>query len=438
MKTGQIARFSFWSICFLDSSTIYPQDVADKTTPALPSTSSSWRDALVWGFGIAFVHRLVLILWLPIVWLLLGPYFGGASADFHTATASIPALTTPFEQTFFGVWRRWDAVHYFDLATNGYQVEHPGPTVFGPLTPLLIGATARVLPIDVASMVVMTLAFGVALTFLFRFCATYFHDEQLGKWSVLVTALLPLSYFFAAPMSESIFLLCATACVYAASQQKWWWVGIAGGVAVLARSQGILLFGVALLFQLPVFVYDYANKYWRKLLFLPASLLIIVAAFFGFNIYRQGVGLPSLSETYTRYSFNYFTNPIDGLLTNFRWIVTHPDQLLNQLDLLAMPIAFGLALVTILSRRHRRLPLLAYTWASLLLFVSRINYAYGTDIVMYTQSFGRYTLVLFPLTILIADGLLRVSPRLRQVAVVLMACVLLYCSALYVVAISGP
>ncbi len=135
--------------------------------------------AIYWGFGTALVHRLALMIWLALVWSLLSANFAGVQADFHTAGAQLPALTTQSDELIFGVWRRWDAVHYLDLAANGYRIEHPGPTVFGVLTPVGIRAFDAVLPgsLDLGAMVFETLAFGLALTLLYKVCESYYGDK---------------------------------------------------------------------------------------------------------------------------------------------------------------------------------------------------------------------------------------------------------------------
>src|SRR5215212_3980968 len=111
--------------------------------------------AVKWGFGAALVHRLFLSLWLALGWGIVGSHLNGIQADFHTAGAQLPKLESTADEYVFGVWRRWDAVHYLDLASNGYRLENPGPTVFGILTPLSIRAFDSVLPgsVDLAALV---------------------------------------------------------------------------------------------------------------------------------------------------------------------------------------------------------------------------------------------------------------------------------------------
>ncbi len=162
--------------------------------------------AAKWGFGVALAHRLLLGLWLALIWAVVGANLGSVQVDFHTAGAQLPALSSPADEYVFGVWRRWDAVHYLDLAANGYRVDHPGPTVFGVLTPLAFRLFAVALPLDLAAMVVETLAFGIALTLMYKVGEVYYGDADLGRWAVMVAALLPLAYLFDAPMSESIYL----------------------------------------------------------------------------------------------------------------------------------------------------------------------------------------------------------------------------------------
>lgn len=411
-----------------------------KRESLIPKTG--WRAAVVWGISAALVHRLLLGLWLALIWNVVSPSLDNASIDFHTAGAHIPALTTPAEQTVFGVWRRWDAVHYLDLAANGYRIENAGATVFGVLTPLGFRLLDAVLPgsLDLAAMVFETLTFALALVLLYRVCEVYYGDAELGPWAAAVMVLQPLSYFFAAPMSESIYLAMVLGTFYFAARDHWRWAALCGFLATLARSQGVLMLPIALLLLV--------EKHWQEMTSWSDRIrvvvrrgwtLVLIPAGFGlFELYRRLIGLPSLNDTYSRYSFNYFTNPLDGLVTNLRWIVENPADALLSTDMIALVIVLILSLIMLRFRMHRRLPLAAYTWAFILLFVSRINYVWGTHEVMFTQSFARYSLALFPLTVLAADGLrhARFWGRILIVLVLLFALAVL--SGLYVFALTGP
>ncbi len=404
--------------------------------------------AIKWGFGIALVHRLLLAMWLAVVWGVVGVNLNGVKADFHTAGAQLPAITTTAEENIFAVWRRWDAVHYLDLAVNGYRVDHPGPTVFGVLTPLGIHAFDLVLPgsVDLAAMVFETLAFGLALTLMFKVGESYYGDEALGRWGVIVTALLPLSYFFQAPMSELIYLAMVLGVFYFGTRKQWWAAAICGALATLARSQGVLLLPVAGLLLLEQNGFRLSDlrtpsRWWppiRQSMAQGWMLALIPVGFVGFEVYRNSLGLPPVNEVYLNYSYIYLTNPIDGLITNLSWIARFPGDALTNVDLMAFMIALALGLIALRFRRHRRLPLVAYTFGYMLVFVSKVNYFYGTHNVMFTQSLGRYTLVLFPLTFLIADGLLHARPIVRLLGVAVLVMGVLIFSALYVLALTGP
>ncbi len=291
--------------------------------------SGGWRAALRWGFEVALLHRLLLALWMALVLVMVG---GANQMHYNAKVDSLPPLETPVEQALFGIWRRWDAMHYFNLTVNGYRASDPGPTVFGLLTPLSFGLADRLLPgeLDLAAMVVTTLAFGLALSLLYRLTATYFDDVNLARWALLLTVLLPLSYFFAAPMSEidlpgigpgSLLLRQPSTLILASG---------AAALATLARSQGVFMAGVIGLFLLQ------AYPDWRHsagvLIHKGWSLALIPLAFLGYEAWRASLHLPALSVIYRDYSYVYLTNPIDGVLTNLSVIIQNPVQSLTNLD----------------------------------------------------------------------------------------------------------
>jgi Gpi18-like mannosyltransferase len=197
------------------------------------------------GIGVALVHRLILGVWMALVWLAISP-FTDYPPDFEATTEGhLPDLGSPAARIVFGVWRRWDAVHYLDLAEHGYRAGNPGPTVFGPLPPYSFRAAGWLLPgpADVGAMAVQTGALALALVLLFRLVEVDYGDPKLARWSVVITALLPLSYFYAAPMSESLYLALALGLVCASFRRRWGWAALCGVLATLARTQGVMLAG---------------------------------------------------------------------------------------------------------------------------------------------------------------------------------------------------
>lgn len=396
----------------------------------------AWQPAIGWGVAVALLHRLGLMIWMAAVWLVSGI---DVQVTFDGGVESLPPLTTRTDRLLFGVWRRWDTMHYFNLALNGYRASDPGPTVFGALTPLGFRLFDRLLPggIDLAAMVFSTLAFAIALIFLFRIVETYYGDARLARWSVVVLALLPLSYFFSAPMSESIYLAMILAAFYFGTQRRWVLAAIAGALATLARSQGVLLVIIIGLFL----IVDYPPHTWRQSTFAALragwSLALLPLVFIGFEVWRVSLGLPGLNDTYHNYSYIYVTNPIAGLATNLGWIVQHPLKTLTSIDMLALLSVFLLSFAMLRFPLHRRLPLIAYTFGYALLFAGKINYIWGTDIVINTQSYGRYALTLFPLVIFGADRLIHLTKWWRLLLVVLMFMLLLFFSGLHALGV-GP
>jgi Gpi18-like mannosyltransferase len=320
--------------------------------------------------------------------------------------AGLPELQRPLEQLALGLWRRWDARHYLTLAQDGHRIIDPGSTVFGPLTPLGIHLLDGVLPgpVDVAGLVFGVLAFGLALTLLYRLCEVYYQDVDLGRRTIILTALLPISYFLDAPMSDAIYLAMVLGMFYMGVQNRWGFAAVFGALATLARLQGVVLVGIAGLLLLER---QASSMGWRQqasdALKRGWPLLLIPLSYLGFVVYRNSLGLPSLADTQTEYAYVFLTNPLEGLWINLRWHFTHLPESLGNADFLSMFTVAVLLVMLFVNPSHRRLSLVGYAVVSSLLFISKINWEYGTTHVIATISFGRYALSLFPLIILAAD-----------------------------------
>jgi len=412
-------------------------------TTAAENTLTGWRAAWVWGIGTALAHRLFLTLWMGVVWGIVGANLGDARIDFHTASAQLPTLSSPAEQSIFGVWRRWDAVHYLDLAYNGYRIENPGASVFSMLTPFTFRAADAVLPgsIDLAALVVETVAFSITLALLYRVVEKVYRDETLARWSVVLLALMPVSYFFAAPMSESIHLALVLAFFYFALVDRWALAGIMGVLATLARSQGVFLMGVGGLLILERYGLpprEWLDVYLRPVIRRGVWLLIIPLGVLIFFAYRSSLNLPPLDEIYARYSYAFFVNPIQAMIINIQWIAANPSQALVNADMWALFVCIGLIGLMLVFPRHRRPAMIFYVVVNLAFQITKINYAWGTDVVMFSQSVARYSLLLFPLTVLIADWFRSTSKWGRIIGMLIMVFGMVSFSALYVLALTGP
>lgn len=371
-------------------------------------TFAEWRTALLWGIGAALAQRILFGLWMAGVWWVGGAFFSD-SPDLHTsASAMLPALQGG-EDILFGVWRRWDVIHYFRIAEFGYGPSTVDLTVFPPLLPISIRALDSVLPggIDLAGMVFATFATAFLFTMLFRFCETYLKDRELGKYAVITMALFPLAHFLAAPMPDGISLALSVATLYFVHRQQYWLAGICGALAGLARTQGVLLLLPALL----MIVENHWNNRTtlmtnlRTIVVKSLPLALIPAGALAFMVYRSAAGFPPMDVIYRDYSNSFFTNPVHGYWINLNnYLANLPLSLIepNFWALTLIPVAI---IALFRSGSLGRRTLTAYTVVLYLLFLSSVNYKWGTNELWVTQSLGRYCLALFPLVLLVAHRL---------------------------------
>jgi len=155
----------------------------------------------------------------------------------------------PFRaEKFAEIFAAWDSGWYFDIAQRGYYFNPAGQSsvAFFPLYPLLMrlaaapfGATDRA--IWVAGIAISSGAFVAALVALHRFAEQVLGDRTAARRTVLYVAVFPFSLFFTRVYTESLFFLLTVVAVAAAYNGRWWRAGIAGALAALTRSNGILL-----------------------------------------------------------------------------------------------------------------------------------------------------------------------------------------------------
>ena len=91
----------------------------------------------------------------------------------------------------------------------------------------------------IAGAVVSTACFGVALVVLHRLTELELGPEA-ARWAIWALALFPMSFFFSAVYTESLFLAASVGAIYAARRGSWALAGLAAGF--LAAALGTVPF----------------------------------------------------------------------------------------------------------------------------------------------------------------------------------------------------
>ncbi|MDQ6694490.1 MAG: hypothetical protein M3014_08735 [Chloroflexota bacterium] len=150
-------------------------------------------------------------------------------------------LLTPFIDRVAGVWTRWDAQWYLKIATEGYRSDD-GSAAFFPLYPWILRVVGWLVGerFTWAGILLSSLFFLGALVLLHRLVRLDFHPEDAGR-AIFYTAAFPMSFFFWAIYSESLFLFLAVATLLLARTHRWWWAAFAVACAIWTRTAGLLL-----------------------------------------------------------------------------------------------------------------------------------------------------------------------------------------------------
>jgi hypothetical protein len=310
------------------------------------------------------------------------------------AVSSLPDL--------LGIWSRWDAPHYLDLAVLGYSALDPGvPTidgvarafpgdlpfyiVFFPLFPWLTGALNALLHDPIVSAFVVS---GIASLFvgplLYRLVRADF-DGGVAIYAAWFLLIFPTAYFLHIGYTESLFLALVLGSFLAARHDRWWLAGVLGGLAALTRSNGLLLVPALGAEAWIAWRADPARRLrleWLAILLVAAGFL----AYLALNLAVYGDAFAFLTIQREHW-FKQFAPPwvgIGGVIDRIRLGGTSNALMLGWMELAF--IALGLVGTLVAALRFR---LSWFTWmaANWLLFTS-------TSFVL---SVPRYSLTLFPL-----------------------------------------
>lgn len=309
-------------------------------------------------------------------------------------------------QTLAGDLRRtmWqaDVVHYVTIAQDGY---HPASIdlsdrrsheyAFFPLFPLLLWLLGH-LTTDVIlwSAALSNLFFFLALILLHKLVLEFGYDDSVARRTLFYLAAFPVSYFFSAPFTESLFVLLTVGSFYAAKRDKWWLAGVIGLLAAATRLTGVLLLPALLVLSWQM----YRSLPIRKI----AGLALIPFGLFAYMFYSwwlsgDALAFKHASEAWNRKPEFFFIIPVVKYVFNVQNIAGSWNiHLLN-----AVCIVLCVACIYILAKRRE--------WAFAIYTLLSIIPPLSSGVM---QSFERYTMGFFP--VFIALGIVTTSERLDQ------------------------
>jgi Mannosyltransferase (PIG-V) len=324
---------------------------------------------------------------------------------------------------------RFDANWYLAIAHHGYAAAGKGSRAFWPLYPELIRVLGYVVGSDVVAGVAISLAsFAAALVLLHRLTELEL-GPQAADATVLLLAFAPLSFFFGAVYTESLFLLLSVGAIYAARRERWLIACGLAGLATLTRTTGIALIVPLVLMLRPWRALNRRTLSWRTLDWRRAApLLLVPAPLAAYLAWLALTGHSALAPFQSEAAWQRITvGPVLGIVTAALTAVrsaaeiatgaraiyhpTHSGVLTPEAEsifLLLVTIAAGFVLVA----GWRRLPRHYGAYAATTLMICVSSPVSGQPL----ASVDRYLLTIFPLWMI--AGAWVAKRRLQKPAVI--------------------
>ena len=264
--------------------------------------------------GLIFlITRVPLFLMAPLAYLTL-PKIDPANLDFP------PLVDHRLTDTFTGlphylidIWAKWDSVWYLQIAQYGYSA-NDSSTAFFPLYPFLIAVVKPLfLGNGVLAGMFISLTCCLGAFYLFYLLVEMDFSREVARRAVFYLAIFPTAFFFQTVYSESLFLLLTIGCLYAARRNEYVLAGIAGMLATLTRSPGLLL-----LVPLGIMYLRDRGWAWRRINWDAVGLALVPSGLGVWMLYLWlRFGDPLLFTSAQGNWLREFTWPLGGLWPGF-------------------------------------------------------------------------------------------------------------------------
>lgn len=189
-----------------------------------------WQQVLVIALAWFFVVQLAGIVGTEV----LVPWRGwGGGAE--------PAQLMGKAGSFEGRFVRWDSSYYLQIALNGYRPDGDERAFFPLYSFLSAGLSSFLgLPLLWSGLFVSVMSFVGACFLLYQWVLIDY-CPRIARWTVVWACCFPMSFFFLAFYSESLFLLLSIASLFLARRGRFLVSGLAIALAGATRPYGFLL-----------------------------------------------------------------------------------------------------------------------------------------------------------------------------------------------------
>jgi len=140
-------------------------------------------------------------------------------------------------------WRCLDSNHYLQISREWYAAEGDARLllVFFPGYPILVRLATQLTGNELyAGFLVSMLSFACAGCLFYRLMRLD-HNHRFAVRALKYLCIIPGTFFYTAPMTESLFLLLCVGCIYFARTGRWTLGCLLGGYAAFTRSLGATL-----------------------------------------------------------------------------------------------------------------------------------------------------------------------------------------------------
>ena len=278
-----------------------------------------WRTLSIVAFAFALSRALIFAVWFAVL-----QYPTPSAEPEPNWWEPKLVLTAPgFGDSLGGLVRSYDASWYATIAEHGYDA---GPFdasaqhnwAFFPLQPLLWRGASKVTgELALTGIALANLCFLIALVVVHRLTLALDFAPPTADRAVLALALFPVSYFFALPWTEALFLLLSASCFLAALRARWWLAGVLAALASITRLNGLFL-----LAALAILLWQARDRIPRT---AWLSLALAPLAFAGFAAHLHAVTGDALAFVHIQGAFARPAHPtreaIEWAIRRWDWVI---------------------------------------------------------------------------------------------------------------------